>query len=88
MYKTMNINTQDDLYILCTIYPGFFPHITKFAKMGKCLNSLFASGFFLRFLKFLKANNTGKTFCVLKNLLITKKKKKIDHHENHKIYRT
>lgn len=68
MYKTMNINTQDDLYILCTIYPGFFPHITKFAKMGKCLNSLFASGFFLRFLKFLKANNTGKTFCVLKNL--------------------
>lgn len=80
MYKTMNINTQDDLYILCTIYPGFFPHITKFAKMGKCLNSLFASGFFLRFLKFLKANNTGKTFCVLKNLRC-----KSDHKKKEKI---
>lgn len=80
MYKTMNINTQDDLYILCTIYPGFFPHITKFAKMGKYLNSLFASGFFLRFLKFLKANNTGKTFCVLKNLRC-----KSDHKKKEKI---
>lgn len=80
MYKTMNINTQDDLYILCTIYPGFFPHITKFAKMGKCLNSLFASGFFLRFLKYLKANNTGKTFCVLKNLRC-----KSDHKKKEKI---
>lgn len=80
MYKTMNINTHDDLYILCTIYPGFFPHITKFGKMGKCLNSLFASGFFLRFLKFLKANNTGKTFCVLKNLRC-----KSDHKKKEKI---
>lgn len=59
---------------------GFFPHITKFAKMGKCLNSLFASGFFLRFLKFLKANNTGKTFCVLKNLRC-----KSDHKKKEKI---
>lgn len=80
MYKTMNINTHDDLYILCTIYPGFFPHITKFAKMGKCLNSLFASVFFSRFLKFLKANNTGKTFCVLKNLRC-----KSDHKKKEKI---
>lgn len=82
MYKTMNINTHDDLYILCTIYPGFFSTYHKICENGEMFKFFICISHFLRFLKlkFLKANNTGKTFCVLKNLRC-----KSDHKKKEKI---